>query len=86
MSDVEVMAAEVEAHHLHDPHLSGGELAVLAGLAAGHTYTQLAHAEHVAVDAARHRASRAADKLGAQSVVHAVAIAIARGLIPGAQA
>lgn len=85
MSEVEVMAAEVEAHHANG-RVSACELRILAGLAAGRTYTQLAHAEHVTVDAARHRASRAADKLDAQSVIHAVAIAIARGLIPGANA
>lgn len=86
MSDVEVMAAEVEAHHANDHLLSDVELAALAGLAAGESYTQLARRDGVTVDAARHRASRAAAKLGAQSVTHAVAIAIARGLIPGADA
>jgi len=86
MGEVEVMAAEVEAHHLHDHVLSDVEIATLAGLAAGDSYTQLARREHISVDAVRHRASRAATKLNAQSVVHAVAIAIARGLIPGAQA
>ena len=86
MGEVEVMAAEVEAHHQRDHVLSGGELAVLAGLAAGDSYTQIAHTLGISVDAARQRAGRAARKLDAQSVVHAVAIAIARGLIPGANA
>jgi DNA-binding CsgD family transcriptional regulator len=85
VGDVEVMAAEVAAY-LHDAHLSGGELAVLAGLAAGSSYARIARQLGTSVDATRQRAGRAARKLDAQSVVHAVAIAIARGLIPGANA
>lgn len=85
VADIEVMAAEVEAHHLHNHHLSGGELAVLAGLAAGDTYTQIARKLDTSVDAARQRAGRAVRKLGAATTHHAVAIAIGRCLIPGAR-
>lgn len=87
MSDqVEVLAAEVEAHRERDHEVSPGELAVLAGLARGDSYTRIARDLDTSVDAARQRAGRAARKLGANTTHHAVAIAIARGLIPGAEA
>lgn len=87
MSDrVEVLAAEVEAHHALDHAATDGELAILAGLAAGDSYTQIARQQGITVDAARQRAGRAARKLHAQSVVHAVAIAVQHGLITGAEA
>lgn len=77
------MAAEVEARLAQRP--TGAELAVLQLAANGHTYQSIAHQLNVSVDTAKRRGHNALRKLGARTTTHAVAIAISRGLIPGAQ-
>jgi DNA-binding CsgD family transcriptional regulator len=84
MPDLKVLAAELEAHHLNA--LSAEELHTLARLAVGDSYQQIARAQNISVDCARQRASRATRKLDCRSVVHAVAVAVRRGLITGAEA
>jgi DNA-binding CsgD family transcriptional regulator len=80
MPDLQAEADELAAHTLGRGFY---ELRVIELLSQGDSYQQIATRLDITVDAARQRASRAARKLGARSVPHAIAIAVTGGHIPG---
>ncbi|AHH98269.1 response regulator transcription factor [Kutzneria albida] len=84
MSDIEAMAAEVDAHRIARP--TEIELAVLHYISLGHTYRTTARELDMSLDTAKRHAHNAIRKLAATNSTHAVTIAIGRGLIPGANA
>jgi DNA-binding CsgD family transcriptional regulator len=63
--------------------LSQGDLALLQLLSTGHTYQQAAKQLFIEHASVRQRSGRLCRKIGAENPVHAVAIAMAEGWIPG---
>lgn len=84
MPDLQAEADELAAHAQHLP--TSAELDVVRLLATGLTYAAIGTRLGIGESGAKRRGMNAAHKLGCNNAAHTVAVAIARGLIPGVPA